>query len=216
MSVRDDAGREAEEGFVDVVTAFPSDTQAFHAVVPGDGSLDHPPELAQTTAVRLAAASYMPVLTTMTQLPNIAANIAAVQAAGPNHYGQYPDGVPLTRGTQADRNANYKASCKGKTAPPGSPGTSCDEYPFASTRQGASFTMMPDWGIAWVPGSEQSVQGGLISAFYKAKPHPQRRDRPVPCLGVNSERPASREVGRGSQDSRDQCRLSPVLRARHA
>src|SRR5689334_6910255 len=56
MSVRDDAGREAEERFVDVVAAFPSDTQAFHAVIPGDSPLDHPSDLAKAGAMRLTAA----------------------------------------------------------------------------------------------------------------------------------------------------------------
>lgn len=51
VSVRDDSGREAEEGLVDVVAAFPPDAEPFHAVVPGDRSLDHPPADAQSRAV---------------------------------------------------------------------------------------------------------------------------------------------------------------------
>jgi hypothetical protein len=55
VPVRDDAGREAEERFVDVVAAFPADAESFHAVVPGDRSFDHPPVDAQTGVVWLAS-----------------------------------------------------------------------------------------------------------------------------------------------------------------
>ena len=54
MPVRDDAGRDTEEGFVDVVAAFPADAESFHAVVPGDGSFDHPPVDAESGAVGCA------------------------------------------------------------------------------------------------------------------------------------------------------------------
>ncbi|MFW0790007.1 NucA/NucB deoxyribonuclease domain-containing protein [Gordonia sp. CPCC 205333] len=38
---------------------------------------------------------------------------------------------------------------------------SCDEYPFASSRQGGSATV-----IAWVPSGENSSQGGTLGGFY--------------------------------------------------
>ena len=41
---------------MDVVAAFPSDAEPFHAVVPGDRSLDHPPVDAESGAVGLATA----------------------------------------------------------------------------------------------------------------------------------------------------------------
>jgi hypothetical protein len=44
---------------------------------------------------------------------------------------------------------------------------SCDEYPFATTDQGASKTTTPDWGWAWVPEAEQDSRGGRLSGFYK-------------------------------------------------
>ena len=43
-------------------------------------------------------------------------------------------------------------------------GTSCDEYPFASTLQGGFGA-----SIMGVPESEQNSQGGLLSAFYRYK-----------------------------------------------
>lgn len=55
VSVGDEAGGEAEEGFVDVVASFPADAQAAEAVQPGDGALDDPAEDAQAGAVRLSA-----------------------------------------------------------------------------------------------------------------------------------------------------------------
>jgi hypothetical protein len=47
VAVRDDAGGDCEEGFVDVVAAFPADAQAFHAVAPGDGAFRDPAVHAQ-------------------------------------------------------------------------------------------------------------------------------------------------------------------------
>lgn len=102
-----------------------------------------------------------PILTTMTQLPAIAANIAAVQQAGPHHYGLQGEGSPLTRNSSLI-GANRAVACPG--TPPA--GLSCDEYPFASTDQGASQTQPPDWGTALVPVAEQNSQGGLLSSFY--------------------------------------------------
>lgn len=54
VSVGDEAGGEAEEGLVDVVTSFPADAQATEAVQPGDRSFHDVPEDAQAGAVGLA------------------------------------------------------------------------------------------------------------------------------------------------------------------
>lgn len=51
MSVGDEAGREAEEGFVDVVASFPADPQPPEAVQPGDRPFYDPTEYAQAGAV---------------------------------------------------------------------------------------------------------------------------------------------------------------------
>ncbi|MBV9449116.1 MAG: hypothetical protein JO345_24780 [Streptosporangiaceae bacterium] len=123
--------------------------------------------------------AYTPTLTTMTLLPAIDANIASIQAAGPHHYGNpsYSPAYPLHRTTDPTiQNANNSTACppSRKPRPGGSypyvgpaPG-SCDEYPFATTLEGASRTQKPDWGTAIVPPSEQSAQGGYISSFYQA------------------------------------------------
>lgn len=65
---------------------------------------------------------------------------------------------PLTRATNPSTiNANRNAACA-NVAP------SCDEYPMASTYQGAGF--QPDFSTASVPASANSSQGGILSQFY--------------------------------------------------
>ncbi len=107
---------------------------------------------------------YWPIMTTMTQLPTIAANIRTVQSAGPHHYGRMSGGFPLTRNDSL-QSANNAAACPPPGAQPAN--TSCDEYPFASTSQGASASQKPDWNSVWAPVSEQNSQGGFISSFYQ-------------------------------------------------
>jgi hypothetical protein len=103
-------------------------------------------------------------MTSMASLPNIAANIGAIQQAGPHHYGRKAGGLPLTRNSSLQQK-NRDAAC-----PPNAPrpdGMSCDEYPFAVTDQGASQTTPPACGSAMVPVGEQNQQGGRVGAFYK-------------------------------------------------
>jgi hypothetical protein len=117
-------------------------------------------------------------MTSMATLPNIAANIASIQAAGPHHYGNsgYSPAYPLHRTTNPTiMNANNNTACPPSPRPVrlipdvGPPPSSCDEYPFASTYEGASQTTKPDWGTASVPVAQQNSQGGLISSFYQAQ-----------------------------------------------
>ena len=54
---------------------------------------------------------------------------------------------------------NRYAACGGAGAPSG---LSCDEYPFASTRQGGKGAK-----ISYVPKRENYSQGGQLSAFYR-------------------------------------------------
>jgi hypothetical protein len=74
-------------------------------------------------------------------------------------------GVPpstLYRDTNAaDIAANNRVACSSVTLPPG---TSCDEFPMASTYEGAAF--QSDYSTAIVPVSANSSQGGLTNAFY--------------------------------------------------
>jgi hypothetical protein len=72
------------------------------------------------------------------------------------------NGAPLFRDmNQADINANRNAACGKVTVPPGD---SCDEYPLASTYEGAAFNS--DYSTAPVPLSANNSQGGITSNFY--------------------------------------------------
>jgi Deoxyribonuclease NucA/NucB len=108
---------------------------------------------------------YNPQLTTMVSLPEINANIYNIQTAGPHHYGRYmpSNGHPLHRDDSLSA-ANRAAACPAPGKKPS--GKTCDEYPFASTEEGASRTKRPDWGSAWVAESEQNAQGGRLNTFY--------------------------------------------------
>lgn len=56
VAVGDEAGCEAEEGFVDVVASFPSNAETSEAVEPGDRALDNPAMNPEAGAVRYSAA----------------------------------------------------------------------------------------------------------------------------------------------------------------
>ncbi|GAA2640327.1 NucA/NucB deoxyribonuclease domain-containing protein [Streptomyces axinellae] len=93
---------------------------------------------------------HIPTMTSMKKLPALADNIRRIQKEGPHHYGLKSGGNPLSRTVNAKiRLANRNIACpKSRPRPTGK---SCDEYPFASTNQGASKTTSPDWGWAFVP-----------------------------------------------------------------
>jgi hypothetical protein len=80
------------------------------------------------------------------------------------HYGNSAYGNPLTYNGAA-QTANNNAACP----PPGPQpaDTSCDEYPFATTNQGAAFAGPGNWGSVWAPTTLQSAQGGYLSQFYQ-------------------------------------------------
>ncbi|MFF4226583.1 NucA/NucB deoxyribonuclease domain-containing protein [Streptomyces sp. L500] len=108
---------------------------------------------------------YTPTMTDMASLPNIGPGIRAIQARG-GHYGQLGSGHPLHYLTDKTKsNANRNAVCAGKTAPPGSAGPSCDEYPFAATYEGGTALPAGSRGITWVPVRENNRQGGMINKF---------------------------------------------------
>ncbi|WP_141217232.1 NucA/NucB deoxyribonuclease domain-containing protein [Rhodococcus sp. 14-2470-1b] len=97
--------------------------------------------------------------------PDIAKNITNGQASL-DRIGT-PFGGPLHRVTTAERDANRAIACstarKAALAPPRADmvSPSCDEYPFASSLEGGSNTV-----IAWVPQTENSSQGATLKNFF--------------------------------------------------
>ncbi|MEU2564949.1 NucA/NucB deoxyribonuclease domain-containing protein [Streptomyces longispororuber] len=110
--------------------------------------------------------TYIPVMTSMRTLPDIAQNIRNVQAGG-GHYGRIGSGKPLHReADKAKAKKNRDKVCPPRQTPP-RPGLSCDEYPFASTREGGHNVPANSRGTAWVPEDQQDAQGGRIQGFHK-------------------------------------------------
>lgn len=73
------------------------------------------------------------------------------------------NGAPLTRDMNpADMTANNNAACPNGAVPAG---LTCDEYPLASTHQGAAFN--PDFNIRGVLPEANNSQGGITSQFYR-------------------------------------------------
>ncbi|TDU80675.1 NucA/NucB deoxyribonuclease domain-containing protein [Streptomyces sp. KS 21] len=109
---------------------------------------------------------HQPIMTSMVELPQIAANIARIQA-GLGGLGKPGGGAPLHRlKDEAMHRTNYEAVCGRAVAGPAPPGMSCDEYPFASASEGGRRVWGTTQAWGWVPASEQNQQGGRINAFY--------------------------------------------------
>ena len=107
---------------------------------------------------------YTPIMTSMLQLPHIAANIRRIQNRG-GHYGRIGDGHPLHRITNPRQiTANRNFSCPRRLHRPS--GKSCDEYPFASTKEGGNGVPANSRGSEMVPTVEQNNQRDLIREFY--------------------------------------------------
>jgi len=115
------------------------------------------------------------------ELPEFSAHVIAAQASG------LPGGTPstpLARTTSATiRAANRDTACPGSLVRP--PSKSCDEYPFASTYQGASLSFGGartfDWcsipptggppsgpngySVCMIDGYENSLAGSQLNAY---------------------------------------------------
>ncbi|WP_437112333.1 NucA/NucB deoxyribonuclease domain-containing protein [Streptomyces cinnamoneus] len=92
---------------------------------------------------------FTPTMTTMQALPEIAKNIRGVQARG-GHYGKPGSGHPLHReANDATADANRQKVCPRGQTPPRA-GLSCDEYPFATTKEGGHNVPAGSRGTAWV------------------------------------------------------------------
>lgn len=89
-------------------------------------------------------------------------DVFKAEASLPSHWGNpnYSNSAisRTTSQTLIDRNRN--TACVG-VAP------ACDEYPMASTYQGASRSAREDWSAVTVPDSANDSQGGVMSVFYQ-------------------------------------------------
>ncbi|MFF4187640.1 NucA/NucB deoxyribonuclease domain-containing protein [Streptomyces sp. NPDC001691] len=80
-----------------------------------------------------------------------------------NHWGWQGHGPALTRTMdQALIRANRRTACPSSIPRP--PGKSCDEYPFASTHQGASVN--PDFSCHMVPAAQNRLEGRARQSWY--------------------------------------------------
>lgn len=67
-----------------------------------------------------------------------------------------------------DITANRRVACANFVAPPPpDPNTSCDEYPLASSQQGAASQTNAPFSTRGVPPEANSSQGGILSNFYQ-------------------------------------------------
>ncbi|MEV5672834.1 NucA/NucB deoxyribonuclease domain-containing protein [Streptomyces sp. NPDC052503] len=107
----------------------------------------------------------------MNVLPNIGVNIRQVQDQG-LHIGQPGSGRPLHRIIGKKIAANREAVCSGAqpdwgVIPDRLYRPSCDEYPFASTREGGTSLEPPNRATMWVPLWENNTQGTILSKHYR-------------------------------------------------
>ncbi|MFI6360674.1 NucA/NucB deoxyribonuclease domain-containing protein [Streptomyces sp. NPDC050743] len=108
--------------------------------------------------------TFTPTLTysavTNPAVSDVAQHVYNAQASLPSHWGVPAYGNWLSRDTDlADQADNRMAACTGVLP-------SCDEFPLASTHQGAAFSAPGDWSAVTVSASANSAQGGITGAFY--------------------------------------------------
>ncbi|MFD4862894.1 NucA/NucB deoxyribonuclease domain-containing protein [Streptomyces atratus] len=106
----------------------------------------------------------------MGDLRYIAENIRNVRKKG-GHYGQPGYGKPLHAMNNADQARKNRNAVCGKAKPTAWERRhgliSCDEYPFATTKEGGTKLPASQRGIKFVPDKEQDTQGGRVSGFKK-------------------------------------------------
>ncbi len=107
---------------------------------------------------------YVPTVD-MSGLPHIARGIRKVQGRG-DHVGRPGGSHPLHRASSGvTAKHNRHLVCPKHLRRPR--GSSCDEYPFASTMEGGTSLPPIDRIIQWVPAHENQRQGVVLSTFYR-------------------------------------------------
>lgn len=86
------------------------------------------------------------------------------QRSLPHHPGVFKKGTALTRLTSRSAiRRNRRAACRGAKSPKGK---SCDEYPFASTYQGAAFVGHGHYRIKIISDAQNKKVGTILSIFF--------------------------------------------------
>ncbi|MFI5614090.1 NucA/NucB deoxyribonuclease domain-containing protein [Amycolatopsis sp. NPDC051903] len=90
----------------------------------------------------------------------VADHVFNAEATLPTHWGNpnYPNSQ-LTRSTDPAVEANNRGVACANVPP------SCDEYPMATTNQGAFYSAPGDWSAVTVPVSANNSQGGTMTNF---------------------------------------------------
>jgi hypothetical protein len=98
-----------------------------------------------------------------------AAHVKAAQKSLKDHWGNHAlGGKVLTRkywgAGKSTNNPNRKVACKGFVKKNST--DSCDEYPFASTHQGAYYVGKSRVSVAHVPSADNSKAGSKLATFF--------------------------------------------------
>ena len=90
------------------------------------------------------------------------------QYQGADHWGWYGKGQALSRTTDVKQiNKNRRTACPASRKRP--KGKSCDEFPFASSRQGAGFVGTKRAKSRMINAKHNSAAGTLIGSFYRSQ-----------------------------------------------
>lgn len=118
-----------------------------------------------------------PTAVSMVGLARIDEGIRKLRARG-GHYGDPNGGKPLHWMTDKTQEGKNRAAVCPRSAPADMKRvgrTSCDEYPFASTREGGTHLPANQREITWVKVQENKSQGGRITAW-RGKMHVMHGD----------------------------------------
>lgn len=112
---------------------------------------------------------YIPVMeydvTARPDVRTVAEHINDAQHTLAGHEGLEGQGQPLHRVTQAERDTNRGNICGSSFTPPSPTLSSCDEYPFASSKEGGT----QEVSTRGVTQEAQNEQGGIVAGFYKTQ-----------------------------------------------
>ncbi|MEU7165460.1 hypothetical protein AB0A70_12560 [Streptomyces morookaense] len=106
------------------------------------------------------------VLSTAGPFNEVASHVAWAQANLQNHWGKKGSGPALQRTSKKDLiKANRDTACPKSMPRP--PGQNCDEYPFASSLQGAS-KYPTDFSYRMISASQNCQEGSIRKSWYNA------------------------------------------------